>query len=89
MAKLTRGDIYGSIVKKGRMKEGYERASDFAKAVTEETGVVLTRDVLYKIEQGKKVPSVTQYAAINSMLFGERFPKWIDQIVFGDYEEAK
>lgn len=66
--------VYGSLVKDARRKAGYVKAEDFGRAVWRRTRVYLSRDVMYKIEQGRQDPTVVQFMAINLTLFGAPVP---------------
>ena len=69
--------LYGMMVRRERTRAGFKRAADFCHSVQRRTRVFISRDVLYKIEQGRQEPSGTQLAALNLSLFGEAFPSWL------------
>ena len=71
--------LYGMMVRRARTRAGYKRAADFASSVYLRTRVNISRDTLYKIEQGRQEPNGTQLAALNLSLFGEAFPSWLMQ----------
>ena len=60
--------LFGDLIRRERRAAGYKRADDFAKAVTEATGCKLSRDVLYKIEQGRQEPTPSQMLGLASFL---------------------
>lgn len=67
-------ELYGLLIRKKRIDSGYRRAEDFAKSVYRRTRVRITRDMLYKIEQGRQTPDCVQFMAINLALTGKLFP---------------
>ena len=69
--------LYGMMVRRERTRAGFKRAADFCHSVHRRTRVFISRDVLYKIEQGRQEPNGTQLAALNLSLFGEAFPSWL------------
>lgn len=60
--------LYGLLVRKFRTDMGYKKAEDFAATIWRRTRVEVSRDSLYKIEQGRQVPSAEQFMAINIAL---------------------
>ena len=65
--------LYGMLVRKHRAKKGYKKAEAFSETIWRRTRVDVSRDTLYKIEQGRQVPSAEQFMAINMALFGAPF----------------
>lgn len=69
--------LYGMLIRRERTRAGYKRADEFTKFVRSVTGLKISRDVYYKIEQGRQTPNATQLAAINLSLYGKAFPSWL------------
>lgn len=72
--------LYGSLVRRVRMNLGYKKAEDFAASIWRRTRVKISRDTLYKIEQGRQVPDAAQFMAINLALSGTKFYPWITDL---------
>ncbi len=72
--------LYGALVRKARTDLGYRKAEDFADSIWRRTRVKVSRDTLYKIEQGRQVPDGNQFMAINMALSGTRFFPWITNL---------
>ncbi|MEG1827730.1 MAG: hypothetical protein RRZ85_06235 [Gordonibacter sp.] len=66
--------LYGMVVRKRRIELGYKKAEHFAASMWRRVRFAISRDSLYKIEQGKQVPTGTQVLAINMALYGQPFP---------------
>lgn len=66
--------FYGVLVRKSRMDMGYRKAGDFASTLYRRTRVSMSRDVLYKIEQGRQVPKAEEFMALNIALWGSPCP---------------
>lgn len=62
--------LYGMLVRKHRAEKGYKKAEAFSETIWRRTRVDISRDTLYKIEQGRQVPNAEQFMAINMALFG-------------------
>lgn len=59
---------YGRMLRANRKLAGFRRADDFAKAVNEVAGYhAASRDVVYKIEQGRQEPTAGQMLAFASV----------------------
>lgn len=67
--------IYGHIIRKRRVELGYRKAEDYAIVVRLRTNLNISRDILYKIEQGKQKPDADQFLALNIALFGKLLPE--------------
>lgn len=65
--------MYGALVRNARMRLGYRRAEDFSKSIYRRTRGVVSRDTLYKIEQGRQKPDAEQFMALNMALSGNPF----------------
>lgn len=63
--------LYGLLVRKMRLDAGFRKVEDFSEAVWRRTRVYLSRDTLYKIEQGRQVPDAIQFMALNLALSGD------------------
>ncbi len=72
--------LYGMIVRKRRVELGYKKAEHFAASVWRRVRFEISRDSLYKIEQGKQVPTGMQVIALNMALFGQPFPEELFEI---------
>ena len=66
--------LYGMLCRKRRNDLGYKTAEAFAKSVWRRTRLQLTRDILYKIEQGRQTPDAMQFMALNISLWGQIMP---------------
>lgn len=62
--------LYGMLVRKHRVEKGYKKAEAFSETIWRRTRVDISRDTLYKIEQGRQIPNAEQFMAINMALFG-------------------
>lgn len=69
--------LYGAMVKNARKKAGYSTAQAFSDTIYRRTRVRITRDVLYKIEQGRQTPDLRQFMAINIALYHVPLPSKI------------
>lgn len=80
--------LYGAMVRHTRNKLGFTKAEDFGAALWRRTRIYISRDVLYKIEQGRQVPDAMQFMALNLVLFGSYYPelKVIDMCLSSDWE---
>ena len=67
-------NFYGAIVKNARKRQGYKTAQSFSDTIWRRTRYAVSRDSVYKIEQGRQVPDAMQFMAINIALFKEPFP---------------
>lgn len=74
--------LYGLLVRKGRLDMGFKKAEEFSDAVWRRTHVMITKDMLYKIEQGRQVPDTTQFLALNLVLSGTPFNEAISSMCF-------
>lgn len=72
--------LYGMLCRKRRNDLGYKTAEAFAKSVWRRTRLQLTRDILYKIEQGRQTPDAEQFIALNLSLWGEILPDEVIRI---------
>lgn len=72
--------LYGMVIRKRRLELGYKKAEHFARSVWRRTRFDISRDSLYKIEQGKQVPTGMQVLALNMSLFGSPFPEELFEI---------
>ncbi len=66
-------ELYGLLLRKRRIDMGFKKAEDFASTIWRRTRVKLTRDMLYKFEQGRQVPDGTQFMALNLVVSGNLF----------------
>ena len=60
---------FASWLKETRKQAGFKSAKAFSKAVEEMTGLCLTEDIIYKIENGRQDITVAQLAAFSFVLF--------------------
>uniref|UniRef100_A0A7C9NBJ4 XRE family transcriptional regulator n=1 Tax=Muribaculaceae bacterium Z82 TaxID=2304548 RepID=A0A7C9NBJ4_9BACT len=67
--------LYGMLVRKMRTDLGYRKAEDFVRTLYLRTRMSMSRETLYKIEQGKQTPNASQFLALNIALTGEPMPK--------------
>lgn len=68
--------LYGALIRHRRNELGIKKAADFSDAVYRRTRVRISRDSIYKIEQGRQVPDAVQFMAVNMALFGQAWPDW-------------
>lgn len=67
--------LYGLLIRKARTDMGYRKAEHFAASIWRRTRIEVSRDTLYKIEQGKQAPTAEQFMALNMILFSSPFPE--------------
>lgn len=60
--------LYGLLMRKLRLDLGYRKAEDFSDSIWRRTRVKISRDTLYKIEQGRQIPDASQFMALNLAL---------------------
>lgn len=65
--------VYGALIRRARMDLGYRKAEEFSRSIYRRTRVKVSRDTLYKVEQGRQVPDAIQFMAINMALSGDPF----------------
>ena len=58
----------GFFLRRARQEAGYEKAEDFAAAVTNRTGYEVTKQIIYNIESGKQEPKLTLFLAMMRVL---------------------
>ncbi|TLM98833.1 MAG: hypothetical protein FDZ75_01465 [Actinobacteria bacterium] len=58
---------FGVLLRSARLVAGYDRASDFSRALSE-LGVKMSDDVIYNIERGEQAMRVDQYFAALMLL---------------------
>ncbi|MFR0558358.1 hypothetical protein PSRA_0103 [Pseudoscardovia radai] len=58
----------GYRIRQARTEAGYATAEDFANAITEQTGVPVSKQTIYNIESGKQEPRLTLYLAMLRLL---------------------
>ena len=66
--------LYGAMIKNARKRAGYSTAQAFSDTIYRRTRVYISRDVLYKIEQGRQKPDIEQFMAINLSLYHAPLP---------------
>ena len=69
--------LYGCLIRAERVNRGISTANGFSEFIKEKTGYYISRDILYKIEQGKQEPKAIQFMAISLALFGTLIPDGI------------
>lgn len=67
--------LYGAIVRSERGKAGCKTTADFSAMIYRRTRLEVSKDALYRIEQGRQQPTLEQFMAINLALFGELYPR--------------
>lgn len=60
--------LFGAFVKRERLNLGYRKAEDFVAIMKVRTGYDMSKDTLYRIEKGSRVPDINFIAAFNIML---------------------
>ena len=73
-------EIYGSLIRAYRKKAGYEDIVSFSYALKLRIGLIISKDALYRIEQGRQAPTAEQFVAINIVLFDNALPKFITEL---------
>ncbi|MBQ9069033.1 MAG: hypothetical protein IJ131_08240 [Eggerthellaceae bacterium] len=58
--------LFGHFVRTARTEAGYEKAEDFAKAISDKTGYAVSKQTIYSIESGKQEPKISLYLAMMS-----------------------
>lgn len=66
--------VYGALVRMHRTKLGYKNTASFSDGIERRTGMYISKDVLYRIEQSRQVPTAEQFMAINLALFDSISP---------------
>lgn len=66
--------LYSALIRKARKDMGFKTAEAFSATIYRRTRVKISRDSIYKIEQGKQTPDAMQFMAINMVLYNEPFP---------------
>lgn len=69
--------LYGAKCRKKRLDMGYASTKAFAESVQRRTRMPITKDILYKIEQGRQVPEALTFACLNMSLWGHPFPRQV------------
>lgn len=59
--------LYGALIKKKRLDLGYRKAEDFVDAMKIKTGYEVSKDILYRMEAGKREPTINFLIAFNMM----------------------
>lgn len=72
--------LYGMLIRKRRIDIGYKKAEFFAKSIWRRARVAISRDTLYKIEQGRQIPDALQFMGINMALYGVPFSEEVMQL---------
>ena len=73
--KLINHELLGAVLRIERKRKGYTKAEELSKAINACTGLKISQETIYKIEQGKQKASLDQLAAICAALYGEPFPE--------------
>ena len=60
--------LFGAFIKRERLNLGYRKAEDFVYVMKTKTGYEISKDILYRIEKGKRIPDINFIAAFNIML---------------------
>ena len=68
---LFNWSLYGAMVHHLRKRKGIKNIADFSRTIYRFTHCEVNKDVLARIEQGRQVPTATQFMAINLFLFGK------------------
>ena len=66
--------LYGTLIRKARRDAGCPKAEDFGKILKKNTGVYISKNVVYKIETGRQIPDAEQFMALNLFAFNQAFP---------------
>lgn len=67
-------NLYGLIIKRHRKIRGVYTAKELSELIYLRTRTKVSKDALYRIEQGRQVPNAEQFMAINLTLFNDLFP---------------
>ena len=68
---LFNWSLYGAMVHHLRKRKGIKNIADFSRTIYRFTHCEVNKDVLARIEQGRQVPTATQFMALNLFLFGK------------------
>lgn len=74
--------LYSALIRKDRKDRGYRTAASFSETIYRRTRVSISRDTIYKIEQGKQTPDALQFMAINISLYKTPLPKRVTDLCF-------
>lgn len=74
--------LYSALIRKDRKDLGYRTADAFSATVYRRTRIVISRDSVYKIEQGKQIPDALQFMAINISLYKEPLPSRVIELCY-------
>ena len=66
--------VWCNAIKNRRMELGYDKASEFVRTLWYETRVKMHVQSYYKLEQGNQHPTISQFMAINLVLYNDYFP---------------
>ena len=69
--------LYGALLRHQRSNIGFKAAEAFSAALWRRTRVYISRDVLYRLEQGNQIPDRLQFMALNKAAYGTYFPKQV------------
>lgn len=72
--------LFGHFIRSARTEAGYEKAEDFAQAISEKTGYPVSKQTIYSIESGKQEPKISLYLAMMRVLRPNESPK-VDRVV--------
>lgn len=67
-------DLFGALMKLERKKLFITSTAELSEEIYLNTRKRISKDTLYRIEQGKQVPNAEQFMAINLTLFGSLIP---------------
>lgn len=60
---------FGGMLRIARLKAGYTSVEDFASVIREQTGYDISKEAIYRIEKGDRVPRIDLYAAMQMVLY--------------------
>ena len=68
MDEIFNKEVFGAQLRQARIKAGYEKAEDFAEALSTKVGYQVSRQTIYNIESGKQEPKLSLYLAMERLL---------------------
>ena len=80
MKEVLDAGLLGYYIRAARIESGYDKAEDFAEAISKRTGYKVSKQTIYNIESGNQEPKLSLYLAIMRVLRADEAPV-IDQIV--------
>ena len=61
-------ELLGFYIRRERIDAGYQKAEDFAEALTKQVGYPVSKQTIYNVESGKQEPKLSLYLAMMRLL---------------------